>query len=90
MSDEENKSGEGAADAEQSSAADSENAEQSSADEESPKERVDADGLPLDREPTIDDVRSQEGKHGRIAAGCALSIILVIALFWLIRAGFIG
>ncbi|MBK8253502.1 MAG: hypothetical protein IPK82_12650 [Polyangiaceae bacterium] len=90
MSDEENKSDANAAGGEPSNTAEAEGADPSSAAEDPPKERVDADGLPLDREPTIDDVRSQEGKHGRIAAGCALSIILVIALFWLIRAGFIG
>lgn len=54
------------------------------------KERVDEDGLPLDRAPTIDDVRSQEARHSRIAVGCTLVIVLFIVLFWLIRGGFIG
>lgn len=54
------------------------------------EERVDADGLPLDREATIDDVRSTEARHGRIAFGCSLVIVLFIVLFWLIRGGFIG
>ncbi|MEZ4297718.1 MAG: hypothetical protein R3B70_22365 [Polyangiaceae bacterium] len=59
-------------------------------EEEGAGPRVDEDGLPLDREPTIDDVRSQEGKHGRIAMGCAVSIVLLVLLFWLIRGGVIG
>ena len=58
--------------------------------DEAPKERVDADGLPLDRDATIDDVRSQEGKHGRIAFGCTLFVVLLLVLFWLIRGGVIG
>jgi hypothetical protein len=58
--------------------------------DEPPKERVDEDGLPLDRDATIDDVRSKEGQHGRIAFGCALVIVLVLVVFWLIRGGVIG
>lgn len=55
-----------------------------------PAERLDADGLPLDREPTIDDVRSQTGLHGRIGVGCVMVIVLLVAGFWLLRAGIIG
>jgi len=51
------------------------------------KERVDEDGLPLDREATIDDVRSTSGVHGRYALGCTIVIVVVILAFWLIRAG---
>lgn len=58
--------------------------------EEPQKERVDEDGLPLDRDPTIDDVRSTEARHGRIAFGCTLAIVLVLVVFWLIRGGVIG
>jgi hypothetical protein len=58
--------------------------------EQSQAERVDEDGLPLDREPTFDDVRSKEGQHGRIAFGCALAIVLVLLIFWLVRGGMIG
>ncbi len=54
------------------------------------KERVDADGLPLDREATIDDVRSTEARHGRIAFGCTLFVVLLLVIFWLIRGGVIG
>lgn len=51
------------------------------------KERVDEDGLPLEREATIDDVRSTSGVHGRYALGCTIVIVVVILAFWLIRAG---
>ena len=53
-------------------------------------ERVDADGLPLDRDATIDDVRSTEARHGRIAFGCTLFVVLLLVIFWLIRGGVIG
>jgi hypothetical protein len=55
-----------------------------------PKERLDEDGLPLDRDPTIDDVRSTEARHGRIAFGCTLIVVLLLVMFWLIRGGLIG
>ena len=54
------------------------------------KERVDEDGLPLDRAPTIDDVRSTSGVHGRYAMGCTILIVIVILAFWFIRAGIGG
>jgi hypothetical protein len=53
-------------------------------------ERVDEDGLPLDREATIDDVRSRTGQHGRFALGCAVLVIVLIAAFWAIRSGLGG
>ncbi len=64
----------------------------SSGEAEAPPQagRVDEDGLPLDRDATIDDVRSTEARHGRFAAGCTLLIVLLIAAFWAIRGGFIG
>lgn len=55
-----------------------------------PAERLDEDGLPLDRDPTIDDVRSTEARHGRIAFGCTLIVVLLLVMFWLIRGGLIG
>jgi hypothetical protein len=53
-------------------------------------ERVDEDGLPLDREATIDDVRSRSGLHGKFALGCAVLVVVLIAAFWAIRAGLAG
>lgn len=64
--------------------------ESENATEAPEKERVDADGLPLDREATIDDVRSTEARHGRIAFGCTLFVVLLLVIFWLIRGGVIG
>ena len=58
--------------------------------EEPAAERVDEDGLPLDRDATIDDVRSKEGLHGRVALGCTITVVLLLVLFWLIRGGVIG
>lgn len=87
MSDETPKGGEG--ENENTAGSAEESATETAADEP-PKERVDADGLPLDRDATIDDVRSQEGKHGRIAFGCTLFVVLLLVLFWLIRGGVIG
>lgn len=49
-------------------------------------ERLDEEGLPLDREPTLDDVRG-DGHFGRSTAmGCTLAVLAVIALFWVLRA----
>jgi hypothetical protein len=53
-------------------------------------ERFDEEGLPLDREPTIDDVRGGEGSGRTIAVGCSILVVLAIAVFWLIRAGILG
>ena len=53
-------------------------------------ERVDEDGLPLDREPTIDDVRGTSGSGRTIAIGCSVLVMLALAAFWLIRAGLLG
>jgi hypothetical protein len=64
--------------------------EQDAPDAAARTERVDEDGLPLDRAATIDDVRSQTGLHGRIGLGCAVLIVLFIVAFWLIRAGALG
>jgi hypothetical protein len=54
------------------------------------RERVDEDGLPLDRPATLDDVRGNSGSGRVIAVGCTLLVTLVLALFWLIRAGLLG
>jgi len=53
-------------------------------------ERLDEDGLPLDRDATIDDVRSKTGLHGRIGLGCVLLIVLLVTAFWLWRGGMVG
>jgi hypothetical protein len=61
-------------------------------DESPPKTqgRVDEDGLPLDREPTLDDVRGNAGSGRAIAIGCTLLVVIAIGAFWLLRAGLLG
>ena len=49
-------------------------------------ERVDEDGLPLDREPTLDDVRSNAGSGRTIAVGCTGLIVVLVLAFWILRA----
>jgi hypothetical protein len=48
-------------------------------------DRRDEDGLPLDREPTIDDVRGNDGQHRALALGCTALVVAAIAAFWLVR-----
>lgn len=50
------------------------------------RERVDDEGLPLDRAPTLDDVRGSEGSGRSVAIGCTLVVLLLIGAFWLVRA----
>ena len=53
-------------------------------------ERRDADGLPLDREPTLDDVRGSAGSGRTIAVGCFVLVVLAVIGFWLVRGGLLG
>lgn len=53
-------------------------------------ERRDEDGLPLDRAPTLDDVRSESGSGRTIAVGCSILVLLLIAAFWVVRAGLLS
>jgi hypothetical protein len=46
--------------------------------------RRDAEGLPLDREPTIDDVRGGEN-HFKLAVGCSAVVVMLILAFWVLR-----
>ena len=50
-------------------------------------ERADEDGLPLDREPTLDDVRGNAGSGRVIAIGCSILVAAAVLGFWLLRAG---
>jgi hypothetical protein len=47
-------------------------------------ERRDAEGLPLDREATLDDVRGGEN-HFKLAVGCSAVVVLLIVAFWVLR-----
>ncbi len=49
-------------------------------------ERVDAEGLPLDRPPTLDDVRGADGGGRMIAVGCAVLVVLAVLGFRILRA----
>ncbi len=53
-------------------------------------ERLDEDGLPLDRKPTLDDVRGESGSGRTIAMGCTLLVVLALAAFWLTRVGILN
>jgi hypothetical protein len=55
-----------------------------------PAPRLDADGLPLDRAPTLDDVRGNAGSGRTIAIGCFVLVAAAILVFWIIRAGLLG
>jgi hypothetical protein len=48
------------------------------------------DGLPVDREPTLDDVRTDGSAHRSMALGCTFVVAVLVAIFWLLRAGVIG
>jgi hypothetical protein len=47
-------------------------------------ERRDAEGIPLDREPTIDDVRGG-ANHFKFAIGCSAVVVVVLVAFWVLR-----
>jgi len=64
--------------------------DQPDAPEPAKAERVDEEGLPLDREPTLDDVRGSEGSGRSIAVSCTVLVVLALVAFWLIRAGLLG
>ena len=55
-----------------------------------PRERVDDDGLPLDRKPTMDDVRGTEGSGRTIAIGCTVLVAGLGIAFWLLRVYLLG
>lgn len=53
-------------------------------DHVNPSERRDADGLPTDREPTLDDVRGG-ADHFKLAVGCSLVVLLMVLAFGVLR-----
>jgi len=66
--------------------------EQGAAGEPAPaaKERVDADGLPIDRPATLDDVRGTSGSGRAVAVSCTLVVLALVLAFWLLRVGVLG
>jgi hypothetical protein len=53
-------------------------------------EPVDQLGIPMNREPTLDDVRGDGEQHRRLAIGCALLVAALLVAFYLIRAVALG
>lgn len=53
-------------------------------------ERLDEEGLPIDRPATLDDVRGQSGSGRTIAFGCTLLVALALLGFWGVRALLLG
>ena len=47
------------------------------------QEAYDADGLPLHRKPTLDDVRGS-GSGATIAVGCTVAVVLAVVAFWVV------
>jgi len=46
---------------------------------------VDQLGIPMSREPTLDDVRGDGDQHRRLALGCTLLVIALLAGFYGLR-----
>lgn len=55
------------------------------ASKEAPDER-DTEGLPIHREPTLDDVRSDGRAHRMAAVGCTAVVLALVLAFWIVRA----
>ncbi len=55
---------------------------ESGADRPSPRDQL---GIPMNREPTIDDVRGDGEEHRRLALGCSVVVTLFVIGFWLVR-----
>jgi len=51
---------------------------------------VDQLGIPMSREPTIDDVRGDGVEHRRLAMGCSLLVTVLVAAFWVVRVMLLG
>ena len=54
--------------------------------EQAAPERRDEEGLPLDRAPTLDDVRGSGGSGRTTAVSCTVVVVLALLLFWGVRA----
>lgn len=61
------------------------------AEEESEEDGpVDQLGIPMSREPTLDDVRGDGEQHRRFALGCSLLVVALVAAFWVVRVVWLG
>jgi hypothetical protein len=61
---------------------DEERSDEATEEEPGPIDRL---GIPMSREPTIDDVRSDGEQHRRLAFGCTALVTLFVVAFWLVR-----
>ena len=52
---------------------------------ESAQGPVDQLGIPMSREPTLDDVRGDGVEHRRLAFGCTLLVALLLVAFYVLR-----
>ena len=57
----------------------------SSADSTDADGPVDQLGIPMSREPTLDDVRGDGSQHRRLALGCTLLVALLLVAFYGLR-----
>jgi hypothetical protein len=58
--------------------------------EEGDEGPVDQLGIPMSREPTIDDVRGDGEAHRRLALGCSVLVVALVAAFWVVRVYLLG
>ena len=63
----------------------SEETEPTPADETAAEGPVDQLGIPMNREPTLDDVRSDGVEHRRLAVGCTLAVAALLIGFYVLR-----
>jgi hypothetical protein len=80
----------GPAEEEAEPAVDRADAAEDAAEDEAEPGPVDQLGIPMSREPTIDDVRGDGEAHRRLAFGCSAIVLLALASFWLVRAVLLG
>lgn len=64
-----------------------EDPEEEAAEDDGP---VDQLGIPMSREPTIDDVRGDGEAHRRFALGCSVLVVALVAIFWVVRVVVLG
>lgn len=51
---------------------------------------VDQLGIPMSREPNIDDVRGEGRQHRALALGCTVAVVVLLAAFFFVRVLALG
>ena len=59
-------------------------------DDPASQDPVDQLGIPMSREVTLDDVRTDGDAHRRLALGCSLVVIVAVICFWVFRVALAG